>query len=59
MTDQVTTRTDAQTDLQQEAARLGALPAAPLAMPRQRLEHASLRTRMARLRALIAPRADA
>lgn len=59
MTDQVTTRADAQTDLQHEAARLGALPTAPLAMPRQRLEHVPLRARTARLRALIAPRAGA
>ena len=42
-----------------EAARRGALPRAPLAMPRQRLERDPAPTLLARLRALLAQRLDA
>ncbi|WP_341213979.1 hypothetical protein [uncultured Limimaricola sp.] len=47
------------TSFEAEAARRGALPDAPLAMPRQRLERGVAPALMARLRALMAPRLDA
>ncbi|MGR3631147.1 hypothetical protein CLV79_102220 [Limimaricola soesokkakensis] len=45
--------------LEAEAAERGALPDAPLAMPRQRLERTATPALLARLRALLAPRLDA
>ncbi|MFT6531531.1 MAG: hypothetical protein ACJASC_001066 [Limimaricola cinnabarinus] len=64
MLDRTHSRHDTDTDtgivtFEAEAARRGALPDAPLAMPRQRLERDVTPALLARLRALLAPRLDA
>ncbi|MGR3465428.1 hypothetical protein [Limimaricola sp.] len=58
MLDQINHRPDAPAP-QAEAARRGALPDAPLVMPRQQLERDLAPAVLARLRALLAPRLDA